>query len=58
MRQLTLHLKGAYGVYLVTEEVNAERQFATERIHIKYTATHGKLSWLIHIVGLTKAKLT
>ena len=57
LRQLVLHVEGADGVYLVTEEVDAEGIFATVGIDVEDASPDGKLSRLIHIVGLLEAKL-
>ena len=54
--ELVLHFESTYGVNLVAEEVDAERQFRTERIDIEDASTHGELSGLIHIVHFLESE--
>ena len=53
-RELGLYLEGAQAVYLIAKEIYTERQLGTEGINVDDTSSHGKLSWLIHIVGCLK----
>ena len=55
--ELCLHLEGADGVNLVAEEVKAEWILRTVGINVDDAAAHGKLSRLIHIVGLGEIEL-
>ena len=55
-RQLVFYAEGAYGVYLVTEEVDAEGIFTTVGVDVEDAAAHGKLPRFVYIVGLVEAE--
>ena len=57
LRQLVLHLKGTYGVYLVAEEVDAEGVLATVAEHVEDAAAQGELAGLVDIVHLVEPQL-
>ena len=57
LRELGLDIEGADAVDLVTEEVDAVRQFVTEREHIQDGAAQGKLPRLIHIIHLAETEV-
>lgn len=57
MRQLVFHGERADGINLVTEEINAERQFAAKGIDIHDASTHRKLTGLVDIIHLVEAKV-
>ena len=56
-RQLVLYAESTYGIYLVTEEVDAEGELTTVGINIENTAANGKLSGFVDIVGLHKVEV-
>ena len=52
--ELVFDLKGADGVDVVTEEVDAEGILTAETIDVEDGASQGKLSWFIDIVNFWK----
>ena len=57
LRELVCHLERAYGVYLVAEEVDAERQLRRVRVDVDDASAHGELPRLVDIVDLLEAEL-
>ena len=56
-RQLVLNAESTYGVYLVTEEVDAERKLAAVGINIENAASNGKLTRLVDIICLHEVEV-
>ena len=56
-RELRLHFKRAYGIYLVAKEIEAERILATVRKDIEDAAAARKLARFIYVVDLAEAKV-
>ena len=57
LRELVRHLERAYSVYLVAEEVDAERQLRRVRVDVDDASAHGELPRLVDIVDLLEAEL-
>ena len=56
-RELALHLEGAYGVYLVAEEVDAVGVFAAVTEHVDDASACRELSWLVNIIDLCETEV-
>ena len=48
--QLILHLKGAYRLHLIAEEVNAEGKFGRKTKHVEYRPAEGVFSRFVDVV--------
>ena len=55
-RELVLHLESTNRINLVTEKIDAERQFTRKRINVENRATNGKLSRLIDVIDLLETQ--
>ena len=58
LRKLVFDVESADGIYLITEEIDTERIFATVGIDIEDASTNGKLTRFIDVISLLKSEIT